>query len=132
DLSFEQRCAAEAALTLLIDDPSPKVRGAIAEALSMSRHAPLQIVSALATDQPDVAGWILARSPLLSDADLVERVVDGSVATQKLIAGRSRVALQVSAALAELADADVCAVLIGNSGADIAAISFRRMIERHG
>ena len=132
DLSFEQRCAAEAALTLLMDDPSAKVRMAIAEALSMSRHAPLQIVSALASDQPDVAAMIIARSPLLTDSDLVERVADGSVATQKLVAGRPRVSLQVAAALAELAEVEACVVLARNSGAEIATISFRRMIERHG
>ncbi len=132
DLPFEQRCAAEAALTLLMDDPSAKVRMAIAEALSMSRHAPLQIVSALASDQPDVAAMIISRSPLLTDADLIERVIDGSTAIQKLVAGRARVSLQVAAALAERADAEACASLVRNSGADIATISFRRMIERHG
>ena len=57
ELPFEDRCAAEAALTLLLDDPSAKVRLAMAEALAMSRHAPLQIVSALACDQPEVARW---------------------------------------------------------------------------
>ena len=64
DLPFEDRCAAEAALTLLLDDPSSKVRFALAEALSMSRHAPIQIVNALASDQPEVAALVLARSPL--------------------------------------------------------------------
>ena len=44
DLPFEDRCAAEAALTLLLDDPSSKVRLALAETLSMSHHAPAQIV----------------------------------------------------------------------------------------
>ena len=38
DLPFEDRCAAEAALTLLLDDPSSKVRLALADTLSMS-HA---------------------------------------------------------------------------------------------
>ena len=40
DLPFEDRCAAEAALTLLLDDPSSKVRLAMADPLSMSQHAP--------------------------------------------------------------------------------------------
>ena len=66
DLPFEDRCAAEAALTLLLDDPSSKVRLALAEALSMSHHAPAQIVSALASDQPEVAAIVLSRSPLFS------------------------------------------------------------------
>ena len=72
ELPFEDRCAAEAALTLLLDDPSAKVRKALAETLALSRHAPLQIVSALASDQPEVASVVLARSPLLTDADLIE------------------------------------------------------------
>lgn len=131
-LPFEDRCAVEAALTLLLDDPSSKVRAAIAEALSMSRHAPLQIVSALAADQPDVAALIIARSPLLSDTDLIDRVADGNPAIQKLVAGRPRVSPQVSAAVAEIGEKGACTVLLQNSGAEIAAISFRRIIERHG
>ena len=44
-----------------------------------SRLAALhQIVAALASDQPEVAGLVLARSPLLTDADLIVHVVDGS------------------------------------------------------
>lgn len=132
DLGFEDRCAVEAALTFLLDDPSPKVRAALAEALSMSRHAPLQIVNALAADQPDVAGLVIARSPLLTDADLIERVADGNPAIQALVASRPRLSRQVSAAIAEIAEAAACVALIRNTGAEIATISFRRVVERHG
>lgn len=131
-LPFEDRCAAEAALTLLLDDPSSKVRLALAEALSMSRHAPLQVISALASDQPEVAGLVIGRSPLLTDADLIDRVADGAVATQLLVARRSVVSMPVSAALAEVGEADACLALLANSGADIASLSFRRIAERHG
>lgn len=132
ELPFEDRCAAEAALTLLLDDASSKVRLAMAEALSMSHHAPLQIISALAADQPEVAGVVLARSPLLTDADLINRVAASQKATQKLIADRPVVSMALSAAIAEIGEAEACAVLLGNSGADIASLSFRRMAERHG
>lgn len=132
ELPFEDRCAAEAALTLLLDDASSKVRLAMAEALSMSHHAPLQIISALASDQPEVAGVVLARSPLLTDADLINRVAASQKATQKLIADRPLVSMALSAAIAEIGEAEACAVLLANSGADIASLSFRRMAERHG
>ncbi|MER8492027.1 DUF2336 domain-containing protein [Mesorhizobium australicum] len=132
ELPFEDRCAAEAALTLLLDDASSKVRLAMAEALSMSHHAPLQIISALAADQPEVAGVVLARSPLLTDADLINRVAASQKATQKLIADRPVVSMALSAAIAEIGEAEACAVLLANSGADIASVSFRRMAERHG
>lgn len=132
ELPFEDRCAAEAALTLLLDDVSAKVRLAMAEVLSMSHHAPVQIISALASDQPEVAGLVLARSPLLTDADLIDRVAGAHAATQRLIADRPLVSMALSAAIAEVGDADACAVLVRNAGADIAALSFRRMAERHG
>ncbi|ADV13304.1 DUF2336 domain-containing protein [Mesorhizobium ciceri] len=132
ELPFEDRCAAEAALTLLLDDASSKVRLAMAEALSMSQHAPMQIISVLASDQPEVAGVVLARSPLLTDADLINRVASSPKATQKLIADRPLVSMALSAAIAEIGEADACAVLLANSGADIASLSFRRMAERHG
>ncbi|TPI51668.1 MULTISPECIES: DUF2336 domain-containing protein [unclassified Mesorhizobium] len=132
ELPFEDRCAAEAALTLLLDDASSKVRLAMAEALSMSHHAPPQIISALASDQPEVAGVVLTRSPLLTDADLINRVASGPKATQKLIADRPLVSMALSAAIAEIGEAEACAVLLANSGADIASLSFRRMAERHG
>jgi len=131
-LPFEDRCAAEAALTLLLDDPSSKVRQAMAEALSMSRHAPAQIIAALAADQPEVAGLVLARSPLLTDSDLIDRVAAAADATHALIADRPTLSMAVSAAIAEVAGPQACAILLANPGADIATLSFRRMAERHG
>ena len=132
ELAFEDRCAAEAALTLLLDDASAKVRQAMAEALSMSRRAPAQIIAALACDQPEVAALVLARSPLLTDADLIDRVAAGQKATQRLIAGRPAVSMAVAAAIAEIGEAEACVELLSNSGAAIASLSFRRMAERHG
>lgn len=132
DLPFEDRCAAEAALTLLLDDPSAKVRLAMSEALSMSHHAPIQIIAALASDQPEVAAFVLARSPLLTDSDLIDRVATGSKAVQKLVAGRPVVSMALAAAIAEIGEPEACVELIANSGAAIAALSFRRMAERHG
>ncbi|MEP9398459.1 DUF2336 domain-containing protein [Mesorhizobium sp. KR2-14] len=132
ELPFEDRCAAEAALTFLLDDPSAKVRQAMAEALSMSRHAPFQVVSVLAGDQPEVAASVIARSPLLTDADLIDHVASGSGATQSLIASRPIVSMAVSAAIAEVGEAEACLALLCNDGAEIAMLSFRRMAERHG
>lgn len=132
DLAFEDRCAAEAALTLLLDDPSPKVRLAMAEPLSLCHHAPGQIVSALASDQPEIAALMLLRSPLLTDADLIDRVAAGTDATRRFIATRPRLSVSLSAAIAEIAEASACVELLRNSGAEIAAISLKRIAERHG
>lgn len=131
-LPFEDRCEAEAALTLLLDDPSPKVRAAMAEALSMSRHAPAQIIAALAADQEDVAACVLVRSPLLSDGDLIDRVAASSGRIQALIAVRPQLSMGVAAAIAEVGELEACMALVKNDGAAIATLTFRRLAERFG
>ncbi len=132
DLSFEERCAAEAALTLLLDDPSPKVRRAMAEPLALSPRAPQQIICALAADQPEVAAPVLALSPVLTDNDLIDQMAAGTEDAQRLVASRARVSMSLAAAIAEVAEAPACIALLKNSGAEIATISFRRMAERLG
>lgn len=132
ELPFEDRCAAEAALTFLLDDPSAKVRYALAEALAMHRLAPLQIVHALASDQDEIADLVLKRSPLFTDSDLIDRVAMGSDGVQCSIAGRALVSKSVAAAIAEVGRVDACLTLLRNDGADIASLSFRRIAERFG
>ena len=132
EMSFEDRCEAEAALTLLLDDPSAKVRAALAEALAMSHRAPPQIIAALASDQEEVAAVVLVRSPLLADIDLIDRVATSPEPIQALIAVRPNLSMSVSAAIAEVGGLPACMALVKNDGARIASLSFRRMAERFG
>src|ERR1700749_1652666 len=69
DLSEEDRSAAEGALLMLLDDPSPLVRQAMADVFARSADAPPAIIRALSQDQPSVALPVLEFSPLLIDAD---------------------------------------------------------------
>lgn len=131
-LPFEDRCEAEAALTFLLDDPSPKVRAALAEALSMSPLAPPQIIAALAADQEEVAACVLVRSPLLGDLDLIDRAAAGPGPVQALIASRPVVSMGLAAAIAEVGEPEACKALLANDGAAIASLSFRRIAERFG
>src|SRR3984957_12509435 len=72
DLSPDDRDAAEGAMITLVDDPSPLVREALAEALAASLDAPHAVIHALASDHPDIAAVVLERSPLFIDAELVD------------------------------------------------------------
>lgn len=132
ELTFEERCHAEAALTLTLDDPSPKVRLALAEGLARSRNAPPQVIAGLAADQPQVAAHVLIGSPLLDDNDLIDRVALGCAKVQQLVAMRPNVSMALAAAIAEVGGPEACCELLGNSSARIATLSFRRMAERHG
>lgn len=132
DLSPDDRAAAEGAMTMLLDDPSPLVRAAMAESLAASRHAPASVIYALAADQPRIAGIVLEHSPLLVDADLVDMVATGGPLVQVAIARRTELQPSVAAAIAEIGSAEACLELIENVNADIAIFSIDRIVERFG
>lgn len=131
-LSIDDRAAAEGAMLMLLDDPSPLVRRALAEGFASSQAAPPAVVRGLAADQPDVAGPVLERSPLFVDADLVDMVATGSSAIQAAIARRPVLQRAVAAAIAEIGSAEACLVMIDNADADVAPFSLERIVARHG
>ena len=92
DLSPDDLGAAEGAMLMLLDDPSPLVRRSLADALAASPNAPPAIVLALAADQPQIAAPVYALSPLFVDADLVDAVATGGAAIQAAIASRAALA----------------------------------------
>ena len=132
DLSPDDRAAAEGAMIMLLDDPSPLVRRALAEVFASSQNAPPVIVDALAADQPQIAVPILSRSPLLLEADLIDLVATGRTEAQTAIAGRAMLPRSIAAAIAEVGSAEACLALLENPDADIAPFSIDRMVERFG
>jgi uncharacterized protein (DUF2336 family) len=132
DLSEDDRAAAEGALLMLLDDPSPLVRQAMAEVFARSSEAPAAIVQALSLDQPSVALPVLEHSPLLIDADLVDIVATGNCEMQCAIARRINLPPSVCAAIAEVGTAAAALELIENAYAELAAFSWDRIVERHG
>ena len=122
----------ERAMTCLLDDPSPLVRRALAEALVGAAHAPHHLVSALAADQPDIAALVLGRSPILSDAELIDAAALGETGVQSAIAARPGLSAAVAGALAEVAGRDAVLVLCANHDAVLADVSFGRVLDRFG
>jgi uncharacterized protein (DUF2336 family) len=132
DLSEDDRAAAEGALLMLLDDPSPLVRQSMSEVFARSPDAPATIVRALAADQPSIALPVLEHSPLLIDADLVDIVATGTSDMQCSIARRINLPSSVSAAIAEVGSAAAALELIENAYAELAPFSWDRIVERHG
>lgn len=131
-MNQSDRHAAEAALALLLEDPSPKVRLALAEGLATVAHAPRGIILGLVNDQIEVAGRVIALSPVLADNDLVEIVASGRSALQQFVAFRRSLSVAVAAALAEVGEAGAVADMLDNAHVAIARISLRRIAERFG
>ena len=123
---------AEVALTSLLEDPSPVVRRALAEAFASAVDAPHHCVVVLANDQSDIAAVVLSRSPLLSDAELIDCATVGDAFAQAAIAVRANLSASVAAALAEVGAREALIALAVNEGAALPEFSIRRMLERFG
>jgi uncharacterized protein (DUF2336 family) len=120
------------ALTALLDDKSTLVRRALAEALASADDAPRHIVLALAQDLPEVAAIMVARSPVLNDADLVDCAAIGDDYVQIELARRAPLGIGAAAALAEVGCRDAALALLENQDAHVTAIALRRIAERFG
>jgi len=132
DLSDDDRAAAEGALLMLLDDPSPLVRQAMAQVFARAPVAPPAIVQALAMDQASVALPVLEHSPLLIDVDLVDIVATGDSELQCAVARRITLPAPVCAAIAEVGSAAAALELIENPYAELASFSWERIVQRHG
>jgi uncharacterized protein (DUF2336 family) len=132
ELTVDDRAAAEGAMLMLLDDASPLVRRALADALAASPDAPPTVIHALAADQPQIAAPILALSPLFVDADLVDAVATGSPSVQGAIASRAALQRSVAGAIAEVGTAEACLTLLENQEADVTQFSIKRIAERYG
>src|SRR6516165_4362721 len=95
DLSDDDRAAAEGAMIMLLDDPSPLVRHALAEALAGSPDAPYAVIHALASDHADL-------------------VAIGGCDIQAAIAARVPLQCPVAAAIAEVGSAEACLIAAEN------------------
>ncbi len=113
------RADAARVLTGFLDDPSPDVRRSLAEALASAADAPHHIVLALADDCAAVSCLVLSRSPVLSDAELIDCAATAEPAAQAAIASRPDLSAPVAAALAEIAAPDALVVLADNHAAPL-------------
>lgn len=132
DLSEDDRLAAEGALLMLLDDPSPLVRQAMAQVFARSIDAPSTIVHALASDHSSISAPVLEYSPLLIDADLVDMIATADATAQAAIARRAGLPIHVSAAIAEVGCAQACLELLENPQAELVVVSLDRIVARHG
>ncbi|MGB8274491.1 MAG: DUF2336 domain-containing protein [Alphaproteobacteria bacterium] len=119
-------------LAILARDQLPRVRRILAEALKDVADAPPDIISKLARDtEIDVAGPVLAHSPVLSDEELIEIIrtcrIAGPVAA---ISGRRNLGPGVADAVVETNDVEAVAALLANPSAQIREETLDRIIDR--
>lgn len=123
---------AEAALTIVLDDDARAVRRTLACAFADHPYAPRHIVRALAADHAEVAAPLLARSPVLQEADLIDLAATSEALALIAIALRPVVSARTAHALIERAELDVALALAGNPGAEIADRDLLAIATRYG
>jgi uncharacterized protein (DUF2336 family) len=130
ELDPDRRARAVQVFFALLDDPSPLPRRALAEVFAGATEAPPALIWALACDSSPVSALVLARTPLLSDAQLIDCAAIGAPGAQAAIALRPALSSAVSAALAEIGAREALIALAVNEGANLPEFAMRRMVER--
>jgi uncharacterized protein (DUF2336 family) len=125
----ERRLAADI-LKRLTKNVEMSIRIAVAEKLADSAEAPIELIALLADDRIEVARFVLMRSPVLSDADLLRVIEGGSTDHHVAVAERPRLGEIVSAALARSECEAVVIALLRNKSARIAVSTFDNLAER--
>jgi uncharacterized protein (DUF2336 family) len=96
----DEHAALYAALIGFLDDPSVKVRAALAYGLLHSSAAPRPIMLALMRDSPVIARAVLQYSPVLIDADLIGLVgATDDAAVLLAVSQREKLSPRLAAAL---------------------------------
>ena len=132
DLDANEQRDVERAMMTLLDDPSPLVRRTLADWFASEPQAPSALISALACDQSEISAPVLARSPLLTDAELIDCAATGDAFAQSAIAIRPALSASVGAALAEIGVREAAIALAVNPGASLPTFSLARLVERFG
>ncbi|SDR61557.1 Uncharacterized conserved protein, DUF2336 family [Rhizobiales bacterium GAS113] len=127
-----ERYEAEIALTVMLDDPSPLVHRALAEAIASAAEAPRHLLTGLVAQGGEAAALVLGRTRLLSEAELVDAAALGAEKAQIAIARRDALPATVAAALAEIGSLAACTALVRNPSAIVAEAALLRMLERFG
>lgn len=95
----DEHAALYAALIGFLDDPSVKVRAALAYGLLHAREAPRPILLALLQDSPIISRAIAQYSPALIDADLIGLIEGADSAMLVAMTLRERISQRLASAL---------------------------------
>ena len=130
-LDATSRGALEGVLSLAAADPAPRVRLALAEAISTMPGAPIAVIAQLATDRPDIAGLVLARSPVVTQSDLADLVPRLDPRVVPVLAARASDP-DVAALIIEVGEADAVAELLRNPVIGLTQTMLDDIADGHG
>ncbi|HZC17885.1 MAG TPA: DUF2336 domain-containing protein [Caulobacteraceae bacterium] len=116
-------------LTGLVNSAEQDLRRIMAEKLSATDWLPPALINLLALDKIEIARSVIAKSPVLRDADLAQLLLEGAVDHRIEVAKRPLIASPVVETILEQAQPAVMIALAGNDTAEVSPQSMRRMVE---
>ena len=128
----DEQAALYAALVSFLDDPSVKVRAALAYGLLHTIAAPRPIILALLHDSGIIARAVAQYCPALLDTDLLAFIRDAEPALLMAVAMRDSLSARVAEALLDRRDRDVALKLLRRPDGVLSPASLLRLAEEIG
>lgn len=128
----DEHAALYAALIGFLDDPSVKVRAALAYGLLHAPEAPRPILLALLQDSGVIARAVVQYSPALLDADLLPVARQGEVSLLLALAMRERLSPRVAEAMVQRGDRAVTLKLLARADIAFSSGLLQHLAEEQG
>ncbi len=113
----------------LVVEAERDIRRRLAEKLAHAYWAPRALVNVLALDDIEIAGPIIASSPILKDFDLIRLLVEATIEHQIEVARRADLGRMVVDAILTQQEPEVMTALASNETADISADGMERLVD---
>jgi uncharacterized protein (DUF2336 family) len=117
-------------LRRLTRDVEMTIRIALAQRLCEDTTAPHDLIMLLVDDSIEVARPLILNSPLLTEADMLRLIAEAGIGHQEAVAGRPRIGIPVTDALASSENETVLMALVRNATATISSISYERLVQK--
>ena len=119
ELDGEQKAFADQIMSLLAVDAEVLVRRAMAVTLRNSPNLPRDVALKLAQDVESVSLPVLESSPVFTNSDLIELVLNADESKQVAISNRTGLEEEVTTSIAEHACRNAVSAMLSNESADV-------------
>jgi uncharacterized protein (DUF2336 family) len=112
----------------LVSNAEQAIRLRLSKTLADVAWAPHDLIALLASDEIDIARPVLAKSPVLTDADLLRLLLEASVEHRIEVARRPALGADVAAAIVDQGEPDVVTALANNTTAQLRDNDLSRLV----
>lgn len=113
----------------LVAEAERDIRRRLAEKIAPAPWVPAALVNVLALDEIEIAGPLIAASPVLQDHDLIRLLVESTLDHQIAVARRGRLGAPVVEAILRQEEPAVLTALAGNDSAEITGSAMERLVD---